>query len=150
MCGHTSLWFVLGVVRQERHYESGVVAGMREDMRHNLVHGRTVLISVLIPFICAMNWRSFTEEELQKWSNAVERELDEISLAVPGSERAAYYWFLYGRMKMAAYCIEQRIIFRGLDHLNKSVEVCDIIFAEDDVLRKKHVSAIKDLVEGPP
>jgi len=109
-----------------------------------------VFLLLFASVLCGFDWRSLTDSDLRRWSDAIDVELDRISKDAPPSKRNGYYWYLYGTMKISAYCVRERIIFQAQSQLERAITACNGIFGEDEEKANACIVNIKRLRDGPP
>jgi len=102
------------------------------------------------PSSYGLDWERLTNSDLQRWSGAIDAEINKISGEVPPPERNAYYWYVHGSMKISAAWIRQRFILHGQHQLEQSLAACEGMFAGDEDKAITCVDNIKRLIDGPP
>lgn len=97
----------------------------------------------------ALDWKDRPSSDFKKWHIQIENLIDTISENTPQKNKDGYYWYFYGTMKNASYCIKEKIVLQGKSLIKNAEACCGFLFQSDLNKIDRCKTILQELQNGP-
>ena len=110
-----------------------------------------IILTVLVfpTSLLSSDWRDMSPSDFNKWHTQLESLIEIVSVNTSQENKNGYYWYFYGAIKIASYCIREKIVLQGQSHIKNAEECCEFLYQDDNYIKDRCKTILKKLQSGP-